>query len=282
MIRIGFSRWFVSAKRVPMNRGEVKLEIILTPQAKKYRVSAVKWAGLHRSITNETVSPQIFTQFEVHQRYELKAALEVMSWRRLANQVASDTVRHCLTLNVVSFEAVDLAGAIYAVEGAIMRVVESGVCDQDPQMEELDLVPDMEAMRNDLFEQERLRREEAMRRDAAQIHDFEQHQKLGKKERADALGTSMQLLYERLTPEEIEHVTAKGFLKVTNLLGDFHIPIKTHGFVEQYVGGKYAASYCIVFEDPRIPVGDEVLMKKLLLKADPQKFLKTAMKTVAR
>mgnify|MGYP007017489555 CR=1 FL=1 len=62
----------------------------------------------------------------------------------------------------------------------------------------------------------------------------------------------------------------------TQIGGTFVVPVSAHGLVEHYENGVYKASYCIIFQDYSIPVGDEALMKVALLKADPKKFFQTA------
>ena len=47
MIRIGFSRWFVIADKIPLNNGKVNYFLGLVPLAKKYKVSYQKPYGLH-------------------------------------------------------------------------------------------------------------------------------------------------------------------------------------------------------------------------------------------
>jgi len=89
---------------------------------------------------------------------------------------------------------------------------------------------------------------------------------------------SLELLKQFLTKAEREELDAKGHVTINIAAGSFVVPVTSHGLVKQYVGKEYISSYCIVFQDYSLPVGDEALMKIALLKADPDKFFKTANK----
>jgi len=57
--------------------------------------------------------------------------------------------------------------------------------------------------------------------------------------------------------------------------GEFIVPTGG-GLVHQIVNNLNIASYCLMFEDNSLPIYDAVLMKILLLKNDPERFIKTS------
>lgn len=280
MIRIGLTRWFIIAERVPQNGGRVIYRLSLVPQGREYLVSMVQWKGIHRSINDVVVSPKpVKLDMEVFS-YDLvgKPWMEVSTWGRMASEAANYAVAECLRSGLVDFEEFPRMETEYLVSSAIMKVVESGKSDEVVNVERIDLVADMLAMRGD----REARRAEARRlaEEAWRAHgeDVARRGLFAK----EAVATSMEFLYEYLTEDERKEAKEHGRVTVSIAAGDFVVPVSAHGLVRQYVDGKYKMSYCIVFQDYSIPVGDEALMKIVLLKADPKKFMAVANKFAER
>lgn len=278
MIRIGLTRWFVRAIRLPKNGGQVVFRLDLVPQAKTYRVSADVSHGLSTRVETRLVSQEAISASGCHLAYDMRANAEVLAWRQLAMEIASAAVNKCLQNGLVMSGGFDKAEADYGVFGALMRAVESGVSDADDQVDFIDLVPDMHAMRT-----ERHARQQEARRiedEANRAHREEQqrHQALFKQHSDAAGAASMDLLRSYLNDKEKKELAERGKVTVRNFMGEFVVPVIAHGLIRHYVEGEYYASYCVVFKDWTIPFGDEALMKIMLLKADPKRLIKTAAK----
>jgi len=84
---------------------------------------------------------------------------------------------------------------------------------------------------------------------------------------------------ETIVPKDIlEKAKEVGFLLVKNAIGDFQIPLSSHGLVSFFKDGNKECDYCLQFQDYSIPVGDEVAMKYTLLLSDPETFILKANK----
>jgi hypothetical protein len=295
MIRIGFSRWFIDSGKVPMDRGQVKHYITLRPQAERFRIFASEWKGIHHAMVEKEVPAEPVTIESIDDAYGLVPLKEMQLVRKLASEAASDAVYKCYASGILSHRPPETGRylgevdtdtmrlmAIYMVEQAIMKSVQSGIVDQDETVELVDLVPHM----RELYEQQererqeriRLRQEalEQMRLD--QQFDRERYEKM----QEGATKTSFDLLMSVLSSKEQEEMDKKGYVTIKNVLGDFRVPVSRHGWVEQYVEGKHTQSHCIVFRDCMIPLGDEIAMKVTFLKADPHKFIQASNKVYPR
>lgn len=279
MIRIGLSRWFVQAVKLPANNGQVEYALGLTPQATRYRVLAKEWRGLRSELVEREVAaePSLVSAREL--RHEMSAVREVSLLRKLAGELANGSVEACLRAGIVDYQTYLKPAAVHLVEASLMRHVESGQSDSVEQpIAVVDLVADMRAI---LEERERERRERERIADenyAAHFAEMEQRELA----RQASTKTSFELLYGMLSASERSEAQAKGRVTIKNLFGDFVVPVTAHGLVRRYVDGEYEASYCVVFQDYSIAIGDEVLMKVALLRTDPQRFLKIANRFVER
>jgi hypothetical protein len=210
--------------------------------------------------------------------YDLKARAEVSLWSRMADDLAARAVNKCLSNGMVDFPEFAIPHAIYAVKIAIMKAVEKGESDPVEQADFADLVGDMEEMRT---QREALAREVQQLAEgamAAHYADIFMRYRAGKKATTEGVKKSKELLFEYLTEAERKEAKKHGTITVRNLLGDFKVFVRKHGFIQQFVEGKHVADYCVVFADYNIPHYDEVLMKVLLLRSDPERLMKVANK----
>lgn len=272
MIRIGFVRWFVKVSLEPIGGGRSKLSLQMEPQAKRYKTLQRVWAGIHDSMQEipVEVSPQEVSTID--DSYLMMGQRLISQARILAKELASKAVNYCSNVGIIDSDGYDKGAGIYIVETSLMNAISAGVSDPDVESEpEIDLIPDMREVRE---ERERL---------AAQR--WEQHNAdtlAARQFRSQATKTSMELLYGMLSKSEAEEARTTGKVTIRISAGDFVVPVTAHGLVKQYVDKKYKVSYCVVFEDYSLPVGDEALMKIALLKTDPARFIRKANKFVER
>ena len=276
MVRIGLTRWLVTARRVNVGHGEVRLEAELASQASSYHVPLVIWRGVHRTVEDTLVKASRYQTQNTFLQYDLKASMEMLAWRLMAEEIADRAVRECTSNGLAELNDEETAQTRYVVTVAIMKAVETGKSDEPGFVEVMDIRVDMLAIRNERARQA----EEAARilREAWEAHvaEAEWHGGFFAEGKSKAYNAALGLLERYLNESEKKEAIDKGRVTVHALSGDFVVPIRTHGLVEQYVGGKYVASYCIVFSDHTIPCGDEALMKIILLKADIARFMKVA------
>lgn len=279
MIRVGFVRFFVTVALKPENGGKTAIVLALTPQGKSYKALVKEWRGLESIEVEKVVPVSTLMVKRVEYTYELKPAHIARYTKELIGELAATTVGHCINTGIVDYEDFTKNAAIYLVETALFNAVRENKSDADiEQVEVIDLVTDMQAMR---LEREHARLEaQRIQQEAFRQHQADQlvAQAEQIKKAEGAIKTSFDLLFEYLTPEETKEINSTGKVTIKNLMGEFVVPVSAHGLVRQYVNGKYVSSYCIVFRDYMLPVGDEILMKVALLKADPQHFFKTANK----
>ena len=272
MIRIGLVRFLIKVDRRSENGGMVGMSISLIPQAEKYRVSKAVWSGAHRSIENVEVPASIVSAKRSELEYDLKAKVEAETWGQMADSLATDAVNQCMNSGLVDYAEFEKQLAAYAVKVAIMKAAEKGESDAIERVPLIDLVADMEALR---VERERMAAEAQRLADEAMgAHLAEMG--LRNKANREFMAKSMDLLYEYLTKDEAEEAKSKGYVTVRNFIGEFRVTVKTHGMIKKFVNDKCTDLYCVVFNDWSIPIGDECLMKIIMLKADPKRLLKIA------
>ena len=276
MVRIGFIRWFVEVERKPMNGGRTELSVRLIPQAKQYRALVKEFAGVRSSLVEKDIELQSVVYRQIEDSFGLNAAKTIGILRDLARSIASDTVQMCLNRGIVDYENYDKRAAEYIVSCAIMRAVETDAKDEIESVESIDLIADMRALREERHRQEE--EQARLRQEAWEAHNAEAVARA--KVRDESTKTSFELLYSMLNAAERHEAETKGQVTVKNLSGEFVVPVSAHGLVKQYIEGEYKASYCIVFQDWNLPLGDETLMKIALLKTNPDRFFKVANKFI--
>jgi len=289
MVRVGFVRWFIQVALRPENNGQTSINLALIPQGKVYRSLVKQWHGVHAEIIEKDVPVIEQSVRQVEDTWGLKANKIMAISIQLADELASRVVKYCTDIGIVDYAEYNPAGAIWLVKTAILRAIETNNNDAIERVEKIDLIQNMKDCRlereRQQIERERIEREryaahlaEQNARYEAERPAREAREKAEKEVRETSLKTSMDLLYSFLNSKEKKEAEMRGCVTINNLAGTFVVPVSAHGLVEHYENGNYKASYCIVFQDYSIPVGDEALMKVALLKADPKKFFQTANK----
>ena len=150
--------------------------------------------------------------------------------------------------------------------------------DEELRRKRMDELADAQAKeRARLEDPERMRLIEAANRDA-RLHQEERMRSEEEKQTAarDARYRSYDLLDSLLSPEERAGFKRTRVIRIKTGLGEFRLVEKTHGGVHRYVDGFYECSYCVVFADANLPLGDNLAMKVALLKTDPERLIRTA------
>jgi hypothetical protein len=266
MIRIGCSRWLVRVVRQVHPGDYLSCFVGMYPEAGRYRI-------LHGSSSEPPVELDIVPQpVEVSALLDrrdiaMNGGVELDQWGRLAREISLAVVDECQSCNLLGYEAFTKAATVCVLHAMVVRHLQEGTSDGQDQVEFIDLA---QQMREIIEQRERQQREEMARRAADNMRRVEGRNRANK--------TSFELLYSFLSEGEKEEICATGRVTVRNKRGTFVVPATDHGLVDQYVDGTYKASYCVMFEDRTIPIGDVVLMKVALLKADPDLFMSTANK----
>jgi len=282
MVRVGFVRWFINCGMIPQNCGKTAIRLSLTPQASTYHTLLKVWHGIHSESVERDILVEPHTVQVIDETYNLRANAILRHLQTLAAELSERVVNYCVNLGIVDYAEYDKSAAMYIVRQSLINAAKDNRNDNDLRVDRIDLVPDMRACIEEKARQHEERARIAAEAWAAHQAEVQERRAANDVEYAKALNTSFELLYSMLSPAEIEEVKTKHCLMVHNLLGDFKVPAFQHGLVEHFVEGKYKASYCVVFEDYRLPLGDEILMKVVLLKTNPDKFLKVANKFVTR
>ena len=269
MITIGPTRWFVRASRTPERGGWTRYELSLVPEAQRYRVLKVEYDGLDEK-TVESVVP-------VH---ELMISSKVDTWsdkgndaarlvRSLCEEMSAEAIGEALRLQLMHPDGVEKRARQLIVRDALLKAIQ-GANEPVESVAEIDV--------RDYYREVIERRIEVARRAEERVAEERRLDGLAKTHATESRKRSMELLYDNLPPEMVEE--AKEHRRITIKSGGdlFVVPVASHGIVERYKGGKYVASYCIIFGDYCMPLGDEVLMKVVLIKSDLPFFLKKANK----
>lgn len=273
MIRIGFSRWNVLASAKSGGSGNTIYEFGLIPHALNYIVLK----DTHSDDT-KSVASQNFVSVMTIPTYNTRMASVVTEIAKITDTLASDAINFCYHNGMIGYEGFDKDAAFYIVKNAIMKAVSSGNPDPIEQIELADIACDLIELRR---EQESLRTErERVAREAWIAHEEDRARRNAIAE--PARKRSFEFLDKVLTKDERETLRSKKYIHIKNVYGDFFVTPVSSVLVEQFVNGKYIASHCIMFEDYSLPIGDEIAMKVALLKANPEKFLKTANKFIRK
>jgi hypothetical protein len=260
----------------PLNHGMTRIQFRMVPQADTYHSLVKVWHGVRSELVEQDITVESWESKQDELTYDLKAARLLQYANSLAAELADNVVRYCVNKGIVDYQGYDQRAANLIVKTALVNAAIAGRSDPLDREGRIDLVPDMRACIAER-EREQVERQRVAAEAYAQ-HQAERLEHLKVQDKATAV--SFDLLYSFLTPAEAEEAKKTHWITVKTLLGDFKVPVCAHGLAKLYVDGKYKASYCVVFADYRIPVGDEVLMKVALLKTDPERFIKTAHKFV--
>lgn len=272
MICMGHSRWFVSVSRMNERGGYVKYDASVHPSASRYRILAMSADGEPFPKEVCVKSCLVCEKLDAHDSHP-RTDMEVAS--RLSRELSIELVGECLSAGIVT-SRIDKSAMIHVANRLIIQCFQSGISDNFESKDLIDLYPDMlealERRRIEEAEHARLINEE-YRRHAAEASYKRAMSNAG-------LAKSFELLSSFLSVSEKDEARSTGAVTVKNVYGEFRVPLSSYAFVEQYVDKNYMASYCVVFRDWSIPLGDEVLMKIALLKACPKKFFDVANKFI--
>lgn len=270
-----------------MANGMVRHSICLRPQANMYRILDREWFGLSDTLVEKDVKVEPLIVSAINVNYEMKPEKEILLFKKLASEIATDSVTKCSYSGIVDSNCLNLIAAKYVVEAAILRNVQYGIIDEDETIDFINLANDMREnmeLRKRQEEERRIRERQAYEEQVAQHRrDYEERTKnepKNEEERQARIKTSFDLLYSCISAAEKKECQENGTITIRNIYGKFVIPTKAHGMVKQYDNetNKFMQAHCIVFNDYSIPVGDELLMKTVLLKTDPERFIKTSNK----
>ena len=283
MIRIGLVRFDILASVSDLRDGRDQFILKLQPQAKRYKILFQEWQNNEEVFVDKDILAEPFEVSFAEPRTDLRAIAS--SSAKVADELASQAVRGCFKTGLVDGLEANSLAACYIVKMAVLNAVKRNEFDVPAApIELIDLARDMREM----AEERKRRREEEKRlaRERWEAHQAEAKARweAGAADRALALEnlnkatkTSFDLLYSILSDEEATEARSKGQITLKLTEGTFVVPVLGHGLVKRFDDkGNYTDSYCIVFRDYTIPVGDEVLMKVALLKADPKHFFETA------
>jgi hypothetical protein len=203
----------------------------------------------------------------------------MMLWRRLADSAAIDAVRSIERINFFHQFGLNIKTVAYGLVGEIMRIVGTGISDKIVQLESKDISQTTVEERIATAERLRLERQAEIahqEEENRRVDIYRRQVELIQAVKGQAEEASYALLMSRLNEQEkAEAIAMKRVTVQTETHGNFIVPID-YGHVHQFIDNRCVASYCLVFEDPLIPIYDIVLMKILLLKNDPEHFIKTA------
>jgi hypothetical protein len=269
MITIGPTRWFVRASKTSERGGWNRYELSLIPEAQRYRILKVEYDGLAERSVEAVVDA-----------CELKISSKVDSWsdrgndaarlvRSLCEEMSAEAIGEALRLQLMRPDGVEKRARQLIVRDALLKAIQ-GANEAVESVAEIDV--------RDYYMEVIERRIEAARQADERAAEEKRLDGLAKTHATASRKRSMELLYDNLPPEMVEE--AKKFNRVTVRSGGdtFVVPVLSHGIVERYKAGKYVGSYCIIFGDHCMPLGDEVLMKIVLIKSDLPFFLKKANK----
>ncbi len=301
MIHIGLSRWFAEFSRKPAGHGEFTLTIQLSPEACRYRVVEAERTGTRINLIEKEVNAETEDVRTTVDIYGLSAKRELEYWHRLADEVASNAVNQCISSGIVNYREYDKASGIYLVRHAIMRAIFSGASNEREEFDCVDLTPEMIA-RESLTLDERIARltaqaaendaqrhqDEELRLKRAEVRSQENERlRLAERERLrsaeerraaarEANYRSYDLLESLLSSDELAGFQRTRVITIKTPLGEFRLREMSHGGVDRYVDGFYQCSYCVVFAEDNLPLGDNLAMKVALLKTDPERLIRTA------
>ena len=266
MITIGPTRWFAQATRVQERGGRTKYDLRLLPEADKDLITKLIYEGLHERVVEAELFPEDISVTAWLNTWEACGADELRFCKSLCEELAAQAVGEGMRLHIFRPEGLEkYVRQLVVSEGllkAIQRPNETAVF-----VEEIDVREDL----REAIDAKRFAAERAVQA-AQELHEREH------KYSAESRKRSMELLYDNLPEGLVKE--AKEYHKITIITekGErFIVPLMTHGMVERYnKDGVYIGKYCLLFAEHSMPVGDEVLMKMILIKSDLKTFIKKA------
>ncbi len=275
--KIGPINLGIKLARLPQNGGELLFRIEIFSEAKIYTsilIDPINFGEITskfemRAIVYEDKAPN----------YGLNPVKEMILWRRLAYSASSDAARAVERIAFFNQFRLDIKTISYGLLGEIMRMVQIGASDELSQIDLKDISENTVEERAATAERMRLDRLAEIahqEEEARRLREYQRHALLAQKYQKQAEETSLALLFSRLNDaEKAEAIYRKQITVYTPEHGDFIIPLG-FGHVHRRVDNRCVASYCLMFEDSSLPIYDTILMKILLLKNDPERFIKTS------
>ena len=278
MFRIGLTRWFVQSNLKHKDHGEISCFIKVVPQSHHYRILKKEWKGLHSfdqvsDVEIEEVQVESWCVKFCCSEYEYKEQIKCLP--NYIRELVSNLVNYCLNKGLVDFKGFDKSACEWLVCQSIIKSLQSSHNEVPECIEFIDLEQEMreiKAEREREAERIRIQQEQQYAEDEARRFEAE-------KTKDKYTKTSFELLYSYLTENEKKQAEIDGKVTIKNLCGIFVVPVRNHGLIKHYNDeGKYQSSYCVVFQDYSIPIGDEILMKVALIKADSNKIFTIGVK----
>ena len=265
MITIGPTRWFAQATRVDERGGRSRFDLRLIPEANKYKIVKSIYEGLDEVIVEADLFPEEISVTSWLNTWEACGSEVLRLCKSLCEELAAEAVGEALLKQIFRPEGLEKYARQLIISEGLLKAVQKP--NEDTQyVEEIDIREDLrEAIEGKRLAAERISREEMEQRDQQRKFSVESRKR------------SMQLLYDNLPEDLVHEAKTNSTLTITNKGEKFIIPVKTHGLVERYnKKGEYVGKYCLIFAECSMPVGDEVLMKMILVKSDLKTFLKKA------
>jgi len=265
MVTIGPTRWFVRFSRQQQRGGRTQYDLSLVSEAKKYLISKVEYDGLEQRVVDAVVPIDPIGVTAWLNTWEAYGAEEARLSASLCQDLSVQAVGEALRLQLFRPVCEEKYARQLVVQQGLLMALQKPIEDM-VQVEQTDIRADLlaviEARR--IYEEVRTREELELRMAT-------------RKENAEALKRSLELLFENLTPDLIEEAKRDKVITVKKGGDTWVVPVETHGMVKRYdKDGEYVGRYCLTFLAGGLPAGDEALMKYILIKSDLKRFLKTA------
>lgn len=266
MITIGPTRWFAQATRVPERGGRTKYDLRLLPEADKYLITKLVYEGLSEKLVEAELFPEDISVTAWLNTWEACGAEELRLCKSLCEELAAQAVGEGMRLHIFRPEGLEKYARQLVISEGLLRAIQKP--NETPTfIEEADVREDL----REIIEAKRLAVERAAQ--AAQEQYEKEH-----KYSAESRKRSMELLYENLPEDLVKEAKEHRKITINTEKGErFVVPVESHGLVERYnKDGVYVGRYCLIFAEHSMPVGDEVLMKMILIKSDLKTFIRKA------
>ena len=265
MVLLGLTRWFVDHFRQQQRGGRTMYELALVPQAITYKIARIVHHGLQNHIQEQSIQPKDLVVTAWLNTREVTAKDELRLGKSLCAELAGEAMGEGMRLGLFDAVGIDKYARQLLIEENLQRSLQRPP-EEIQQVDEIDLANEM---RLDIEAARALRLQVALAETRASTVLMERVRKAIKK--------SLDLLYSNLPEEQLAEAKSEQTITVKRGGERFVIPVKKHGLVERFdKSGKHMGSYCLVFSDDELPLGDEVLMKLILIKSDLRTFLNTA------
>lgn len=265
MVTIGPTRWFVWFRREAQRGGRTKYDLSLVPEAKKYLiVKLVRDGNASRAVDSDVITQDISVSAWLN-TWDATGPEEMRLGKSLSDELAAQAVGEGLRLEFFRPRGIEKYARQLVISQGLLKAIQKPT-EEIRQVDEIDVSGELkESLRLAMSHAGVMTEEELAQRAAARLKWIEARKR------------SLELLFQNMTDEMAEHARSTKRVVVKNGGFSWKIPIKSHGLVEKCLAdGKCVAKYCIIFGDEQLPVGDEVLMKMVLIQSDLNAFLAKA------